>query len=49
MKVKLKKSDVQKNIDKYRIAANITSYNIKINLQKNHHSKMHDDKATISF
>ena len=28
IKTKLKKSDEQKNIDKYRVAANITEYHI---------------------
>ena len=28
IKAKLKKSDVQTNIDKYRVAANITEYHI---------------------
>ena len=32
IKVKLKKSDDQTNIDKYRVAANITEYHIKSKL-----------------
>ncbi len=47
MKAKLKKLDDQSNI-KYKVAANITEYHIKIRL-KNHPSKVHDDKAIISF
>ncbi len=42
IKAKLKRSDYQTNIDKYR------EYFIKINLPKNHHSKIQDDKAIIS-
>ncbi len=54
IKVKLKKSDEHKNIDKYRVAANITEYHInnhtyiKINLSKNRHLKIHDDKPICS-
>ncbi len=50
IKTKLKNSDDQTNIDRYRVAANIRykiSY-IKINLPKNYHSKIHD-KAIISY
>ncbi len=47
-KRKAKKSDYHTNIDKYRVAANITEYHIKINLPDNHHSKIHDIKAIIS-
>ncbi len=49
IKVKLKKSYDQKNIKKYRAAANITKYRIisKINLPKNRHSKIHDDNTII--
>ncbi len=37
--MKLKKSDDQTNIDKFRVVANITEYHIiKINLPQNHHS-----------
>ena len=41
-KAKLKKSDNETNIDKYRVAANITEYHlyIKISLPKSHHSKI---------
>ena len=42
IKGKLKKLDDQTNIEKYRIAANITEYHImyiKIYLPNNHHSK----------
>ncbi len=46
IKSKLQKSDDQTNIDKYRVA-NIKKYDIKYNLPKNHHSKIHDDKAII--
>ncbi len=43
IKAKLKEFDYQTNIDKYyRI-----SYCLKINLPKNHHFKIHDDKAII--
>ncbi len=50
IKANLKKSDDQKNINKYRVAANITEYiYIKINLLENHHSKVHNDKIFISF
>ncbi len=42
IKAKLKKSDDQTNIVKYRIAVNITEYHIKINILKNHHSKIHE-------
>ncbi len=38
IKAKFKKSDDQTNIDKYRVAANITD--IKINLPRNHQSKI---------
>ena len=47
IKAKLKKSDehsqIQSSCKNYRM-----SYYIKINLPKNHHSKIHDDKAIIS-
>ena len=36
-----KKLDDQMNFVKYRVQ----SYNIKINLPNNHHSKINDDKA----
>ncbi len=51
MKTKFKISDNQTNIDKYRFAANITEYYIisKLILQKNHYSKIYDDKAIISY
>ena len=39
MKAKIEKLDDQTNIDKYRIAANITEY---------HQSKIYDEKAIIS-
>ena len=50
-KAKLKNSDDQTNIDRYRVAANITEYHIilKLIFPKNHHSKIHDDKAIISY
>ena len=38
IKAKLEKSDDQMNIDKYRVAANITEYQIK--LSKSQHSKI---------
>ncbi len=41
IKAKLKKSD-----DQTKVAANITEYHIY--LSKNHHSKIHNDKAIIS-
>ncbi len=50
IEAKLKISDDQTNTDKYRVALNKyyrISYHIKINLPKNHHSKIHD-KAIIS-
>ena len=47
MKMKFKISVDQTNIDKYRLAANITYY-IKIKLVKNFYSKIYDDKAFIS-
>ena len=47
-KAKLKKSDDHTNIDKYRVAATITEYYIKLNLPENHHSKNHV-KANISW
>ena len=46
IKAKLRKSDDQTNIDKYRVAAKITGYHI--NLPKNHHTKIHDCKSIIS-
>ncbi len=47
-KLKLKKTDDQTNIDKYSIASNITEYHyIKINIPKNHHSQLHDNKPII--
>ena len=39
------KSDDQTNIDKQRVAANVTKYHIisiQINLPKNHYLKIHD-------
>ena len=49
IKAKRKKSDDQANIDKYRAAAKIyrIAYYIKLNLPKNHHSKIYHDKAKI--
>ncbi len=35
------------NIDKYRVAANITEYHIKINILKNHHSKTNDVRQLL--
>ena len=43
IKAKLKKSDDQTNKELLQI-----SQNIKINLPKNYHSKIHDDRAIIS-
>ena len=43
IKAKLKKSDDQKNIDKFRVAANIK----KNVFPKNHHSKILYDNAII--
>ena len=43
IKAKLKKSDDQTDIDKYKVAQilqNIISYHIKINFPKNHNSKI---------
>ncbi len=40
IKTKFKISDDQTNIDKYRLAANITEYNIKVNLTTNHYHKL---------
>ncbi len=49
IKAKLMKSDDQTKIYKYRVVANITKYHIisklKINLPKDHHSKLNDDKS----
>ena len=49
IKAKLKKSDDQTKIEKYRLAANITEYYIvsKSNII-NQHSKIHDNKRIIS-
>ncbi len=47
IKTKLKISDDQTNIIKYRLATNIRIYHIKINLTKNHYSKTYDNKAII--
>ena len=47
IETKFKKSDNQTNIDKYRVAANVSEYYIKINLPSNHHSKIHNNKAVI--
>ena len=47
MKMKFKISDDQTNIDKYRLAANITEYYTKINLPQNHFSKIQEYKAII--
>ncbi len=46
-KVKLKKSDDHTNIDKYRVAANITECYMISKLKQN--SKIHDVKAIISL
>ena len=40
IKTKFKISDDQTNIDKYRLAANITEYYIKVNLTTNHYYKL---------
>ena len=49
IKAKLKNLDDQKNIDKYRVAANITEYHsISKYLSRDQHSKIHDDKTIIS-
>ena len=51
LKVKLKKSDDQTNIDKYRLAANITEYHIiskLIFLRRLRYSKINEHKAIIS-
>ncbi len=50
IKKKFKISDDQTNIEKYRLAANITEYHIisKLILQKKHYSKIYDDKVIIS-
>ena len=45
IKTKFQKSEYQTNIDKY----NRISYYIKINLPKNPHSIIHDEKAFISY
>ena len=47
IKTKFRKSDDQPNIDKYRVAPNITEYHI-INLPYNHYSKIHENKAISS-
>ena len=48
IKTKFNKSKGQKNINKFRVAANITAYHIKINLPQIHYSKIHEDKSIIS-
>ena len=48
IKTKLKKSDDQTNIDKYRVAANNTEYHISNHTNNNHHSIIHDDMAIMS-
>ncbi len=49
IKTKFEISDDQTNIDKYRLAANITEYHIKSKLiSTNHYHKIYDDKAIIS-
>ena len=45
IKTKFNISDDQTNIDKYRFAANIAEYHIKINLPWNHYSKIHEGKT----
>ena len=40
IKTKFNISDDQMNIDKYRLAANITEYHNKINLTTNHYYKL---------
>ncbi len=40
IKTRFNISDDQTNIDKYRLAANITEYHIKINLTTNHYCKL---------
>ncbi len=52
IKANLKKSDDQTNIDKYRVAASkyyrISYYiQIQIILQKNYHSKIHDQNINM--
>ena len=50
IKVNLKKSDDQTNMDKYTVATNVTKYHNKyiiINLPKNHNFKIRGDKAII--
>ncbi len=49
IKVKLKKSDHQTNIEIYTVAANIKIIILYQNyLSKNHQSKIHDDKKNVS-
>ncbi len=48
IKDKLKKLDDQTNIVKYSCKYYRISYYIKINLPKNHDSKIHDCKAFMS-
>ena len=49
IKTKIKRSDDQTTIEKYKVAANITDITfIKINLSQNHQSKIHEEQANIS-
>ncbi len=48
IKTKFKKSNDLTNIHKYRVAANITEYYIKIKLPQNQYSKNLEEKAIIS-
>ena len=43
IKTKLKKTDDQKNPDKFRVAVNYRISYIRIILPKNHHPKIYDD------
>ncbi len=47
IKVKLKKSDDQTKIVKYRVAANISEHHISKLISENHQSKIYDNEAII--
>ena len=52
IKAKIKKSDDQTNIDKYRVDANITKYNFiskLVLLRIIHHIKIHVKMSTINM
>ncbi len=49
IKTKFKKSDDQTNIDKYRLASNITEYYILPNCIRNHHIKFENHKTMFKM